>query len=130
MRGKCIRSNVSFHLLSEWIVIGWASMYDVNTLPPLSLIRALLTRQLIYKSKTEKHNVSLDIFISDTSIARNLPLPEFEKKHFSYFFEDQCLIIKVKRYLHGMDEICIIVYEKNPSKARSWLPASAIRFIL
>ena len=72
-------------------------MHQVNISPPLGLARFFLTRQLIYKSKIEKHNVSLDIFVSDTSIARNLHLPRFmvhglvlylhaklEKKHFSY----------------------------------------------
>ena len=51
-------------------------MHEVNILPPLSLARFFLTQQLIYNnSKIEKHNVSLDIFVSDTSIARNLHLP-------------------------------------------------------
>ena len=35
---------------------------------PLSLARFFLTQQLIYKSKMEKHNISLDIFVSDTSL--------------------------------------------------------------
>ena len=42
---------------------------------PRSLARFFLTQQLIYKSKTEKHNISLDIFVSDTSITRNIYLP-------------------------------------------------------
>ena len=87
---------------------------------PLNPARFFLTQQLIYKSKIEKHNVSLDIFVSDTSIARNLHLLGLEKKHFSYIrthtlfgsdsgifvaqnqgtFEDQSLIKKVKSYLH------------------------------
>ena len=95
-------------------------MHEVNILPPLSLGRFFLTQQLIYKSKIEKHNVSLDIFVSDTSIARNLHLLGLEKKHFHYIrthtqmgqilvfvllkikktFADQGLIIEVKNYLH------------------------------
>ena len=59
-------------------------MHEVNILPPLSLARFFLSQQLICKSKIEKHNVSLDIFVSDTSIARNLHLLGLEKKHFSY----------------------------------------------
>ena len=42
---------------------------------PLRLARFFLTQQLIYNSKIEKHNISLDVFVSDTSIARNLHLP-------------------------------------------------------
>ena len=30
--------------------------------------RFFLTKQLIYKSKIEKHNIGLDIFVSDTSV--------------------------------------------------------------
>ena len=59
-------------------------MPEVNISPPLSLVRFLLTQQLICKSKIEKHNVSLDIFVSETSIARNLHLPGLEKIHFSH----------------------------------------------
>ena len=53
-------------------------MHEVNIISPrpLSLARFLLTQQLISnKSKIEKHNVSLDIFVSDTSIARKFHLP-------------------------------------------------------
>ena len=88
---------------------------------PLNLARFFLTQQPIYKSKIEKHNVSLNIFVSDTSIARNLHLPGSEKKSFSdirtnthFFgsdfgicvaqnqvtFEDQSFIIEIKKYLH------------------------------
>ena len=43
-------------------------MHELNMLSPLSLVRLFLTQQVIYKSKTEKHNISLDIFVSsDTS---------------------------------------------------------------
>ena len=96
-------------------------MHKVNILPSLSLARFFLTQQLIYKSKIEKYNVSLDIFLSDTSIVRNFNLLGLEKKAFQlhkdthtlsgsdsgiYFaqnqitFEDQGLIIEVKNYLH------------------------------
>ena len=84
MRGKLIHSNVSVYLHSEYNIIGWAFMHEVNISPPLSLARFFLTQQLIYKSKIEKHNVSLDIFVSDTSIDKNLHLPGLEKEHFSY----------------------------------------------
>ena len=50
------------------IIIDWAFMYELNILSPLSLARFFLTQQLIYKSKIEKHNISLDIFVSDTSV--------------------------------------------------------------
>ena len=92
-------------------------MDEINISPPLSLARFFLTQQLIYKSKIEKHSVSLDILVSHTSIARNLHLPGLEKKHkdpHSFFrsdfgicvaqnqriFEDQGLITEVKKYLH------------------------------
>ena len=53
-------------------------MHELNILSPLSVGRFFLTQQLgnkNYKSKIEKHSVSWDIFVSDTSIARNLHLP-------------------------------------------------------
>ena len=43
-------------------------MSELNVLPPLSLARFFLNQQLIYKSKIEKHNISLDIFVSETSV--------------------------------------------------------------
>ena len=43
-------------------------MDELNILSLLSLARFLLILQLIYKSKIEKHNISLDIFVSDTSV--------------------------------------------------------------
>ena len=43
-------------------------MNEFNILSLISLARFLLTQQLIYQSKTEKHNVSLDMFVSDSSI--------------------------------------------------------------
>ena len=39
-------------------------MHELNRLSPLSLARFFLTQQLIYRSKIEKHNISLDIFVS------------------------------------------------------------------
>ena len=45
-------------------------MYELNILSPLSLARFFLTQQLIYKSKIEKHNISLDIFVSETSVVQ------------------------------------------------------------
>ena len=63
------------------MIIGWAFIHKVNILSPLSLATFFLTKQLIYESKIEKHNVSLDIFVSDTSIPRNLHLSGLEKKH-------------------------------------------------
>ena len=42
-------------------------MHELNILSPLSLARFFLT-QLISKSKIVKHNVSLDIFVSETSV--------------------------------------------------------------
>ena len=106
------------------MIIGRAFMHELNVPFPLSLTRFFLTQQLIYKNKIEKHNISLDIFVSDTNIAR---LPEtfiyLEKENFSYIrthtpffrsdfgicvsqkqgtFEDQDLIIieVKKKYLH------------------------------
>ena len=95
-------------------------MHEVNILPLFSICRFFLTQQLICKSKTEKHNVSLEIFASGTNIARNLHLLGLQKKHFSYVrihtlfesdsvicaaqnqrtFEDHGLIIEIKNYLH------------------------------
>ena len=40
-------------------------MHELKILSPLSLA---ISQQLIYKSKTEKHNISLDIFVSETSV--------------------------------------------------------------
>ena len=67
----------STYLRSELIIIGWPFMHESNiSLPPLSLARFFLAQQLIHKkSKIEKHNVRLDIFVSDTSITRKLHLP-------------------------------------------------------
>ena len=43
-------------------------MHELNILSPLNLARIFLIQQLIYKSKIEKHKISLDIFVSETSI--------------------------------------------------------------
>ena len=50
------------------IIIGWASMHELNILSPLGLARFFLAQQLIYKSKIENHNISLDIFVSETTV--------------------------------------------------------------
>ena len=62
-------------------------MHEVNMSPPLRLARFFLTQQLICKSKIEKHSVSLDIFVLDSSLARKLHLLGLEKKHFSYIYK-------------------------------------------
>ena len=49
------------YLVSRLLLAGHLFMHEVNILPPLSLARFFLTQQLIYKSKIEKHNVSLSI---------------------------------------------------------------------
>ena len=49
-----------------------------------------MTNLLKIESKIEKQNVSLDIFVSVTSIARNLHLPGFKKK--------KKIAIKLKTY--------------------------------
>ena len=49
-------------------------MHELNISSPLSLARFFLTQQIIYKSKIKKHNISLDILVSDTSMTRNLHL--------------------------------------------------------
>ena len=50
-------------------MIDGAFMHKRNMLSHLSLARFFLTQQLIYNSKIEKHNISLDIFVLETSIA-------------------------------------------------------------
>ena len=59
-------------------------MHEVNISPPLSLAGFFLNSETNLKSKIEKHNISLLIFISDTSVARSLHLLRLEKKYFSY----------------------------------------------
>ena len=43
-------------------------MQAVCIFSPLSLARFFLTQQLIYNSKIEKHNISLDIFVLENSM--------------------------------------------------------------
>ena len=43
-------------------------MHELNILSPLNLARFFLTQQLIYESKIENHNISLDIFVSEISV--------------------------------------------------------------
>ena len=49
-------------------MIDGAFMHEHNIFSPLSLARFFLTQQLIYNSKIEKHNISLDIFVLENSI--------------------------------------------------------------
>ena len=43
-------------------------MHELNISSPLRLIRLFLTQPLIYKSKIEKHDISLDSFVSDPRV--------------------------------------------------------------
>ena len=43
-------------------------MHELYILSPRSLARFFLTQKVIYKSKIEKHNISLDIYVSETSV--------------------------------------------------------------
>ena len=43
-------------------------MHQLKILSPLSQARFFLTRQLTYKSKIEKHKISVEIFVSDISV--------------------------------------------------------------
>ena len=43
-------------------------MHELYILSPRSLARLFLTQKVIYKSKIEKHNISLDIYVSETSV--------------------------------------------------------------
>ena len=83
-------------------------MHEVNISPPFSKPRFFLIQQLIYKSKIEKHKVSLDIFVSDTSIARNLHVPGLEKKHFSY----------IRTHTHFLDQILRFVLLRIKERLR------------
>ena len=94
-------------------------MHELNISPPLSLARFFLTQQLIYKSKIEKHNVSLDIFVSDTSIARNLHLLgertfSYIRTHTPFFGSDFGICVAQKqRTFEDQDLIIIEVKNKN-----------------
>ena len=49
-------------------------MYEMKGISPsIGVAIIILTQQLIYKNRIEKHNVNLDIFVTDTTKARNLP---------------------------------------------------------
>ena len=132
-------------------MIGWGFMDEVNISPPPTLGRFFLTQQLIYQRKIQKHHVSLGIFVSDTSIARKLYLPGLEKNHFSYINTHTLFWIrfwylccskpksvlgsgpyqggkKISAFYNDWENS--IAYGKNPSKARPWQLASAIRLIL
>ena len=43
-------------------------MLELNISSPLSLTSFFLAQKIIYKSKMEIHNISLDIYVSDTSV--------------------------------------------------------------
>ena len=59
-----------------------------------------MTNLLKIESKIEKQNVSLDIFVSATSIARNLHLPGLKKKK-----KKKKLSIKQKTFLFYTSKI-------------------------
>ena len=59
-------------------------MHNLNILSPLSQARFFLTQQLIYQSKIEKHNISLDIFVSETNVVYPGTFIYLGKKHFSF----------------------------------------------
>ena len=73
-------------------MVGRAFMHEVNIVPPLSHARFFLTQQVIYNSKIEKNNVSLDIFVSDTSILVFVPLKIKQRLRISD--------LKITKYLH------------------------------
>ena len=123
---------------------------------PLSLTRFFLTRQLIYKNTKfqSKQNISLGIFVSDTSIARDLHLSgertlQLHKDPYSFLctLDQISVFVSLKNkehvrlrtllsYRYIISSALIndwennIAYGKNPSKASPWLLASAIRFML
>ena len=104
LRGKCTHTNILVHLPSELFITSWAFMHEVNIWPSLSLARFFLPQQLFCQSKIKKCNVCLDIFVSDTSIARNFHFPGLEKLNFSFIrphalFSDQIsvfVLFKIK----------------------------------
>ena len=83
-------------------------MHEVNISPSLNLAKFFLTQQIIYKSKIEKYTVSLSIFVSDTSIARNLHLPGFDKQYFSY----------IRTHTLFLDQISVFVLLKFKERLR------------
>ena len=70
-------------------------MHEANISPPLSLARFFLTQQLLSKRQIEKHDISLDIFVLDTSIGRNLHLPGLEKKIFRYIRTHTLFLVQI-----------------------------------
>ena len=78
-------------------------MHEVNVSPPLSLARFFSTLQLVCKIKIENPNAGLDIFVLDTSVARNLHLPGLEKEYFSFIrtrtpFLDQISVFMLLKF--------------------------------
>ena len=53
-------------------------MHELNVLSALSLARFFLTHQLIYTSKIERHDISLEIFVSETSVYSQKPSSTWE----------------------------------------------------
>ena len=130
-------------------------MHELNISSPLSLARFFLAQQLIYQNTKLKNKIiiSLDIFVSDTSIVRKLHLPRertFQLHKDSYSFLctlDQILVFMLLRnkehlrsgpYHHRGILSCAMINDwenniacgENPGKARPWLLASVIRFML
>ena len=71
------------YLLNWSLLAGHLCMKSIYCLLSLRLARFFLTQQLIYKNKIEKNNVNLDIFVSDTNIARKV-VSILNIKHFSW----------------------------------------------
>ena len=125
-------------------------MHKLNISPLLNLGRFFSTQQLIYKRKIEKYNISLDIFVSDTSIDRNLHLPgkiTFQLHKNPYFFLcDQISVFELLKnkdhlegsgpYHHGGKRISALIndwenniaYGKNPSQARPFAAGKCASF--
>ena len=127
-------------------LVNWSLLAEHLCMRPiyrllLAWLDSFLTHQLIHKSKIEKHNVSLDIFVSDTSIVRN-HLPGLEKKHFSYIRTILIFCLRFwylccskskniwgsEPYHRDKKKSALInywendnTYGKNPSKGRPWL---------
>ena len=79
----------------------------------------LKSEQLNHKSKIEKRNVILDIFVSDISIARNFPLPGLENfltkiYHCICFFKMfKLLVLLFIVMLYARNNIFFVSYFKN-----------------
>ena len=81
-----------------------------------------MTNLLKIESKIEKQNVSLDIFVSVTSIARNLHLPGLKKKKKKLAIKLKTLLFYTSK-IEGpilsfwfLDQICICVAQTSKSK--------------